>query len=128
MVKHEKDCFITLFKTPTNELQNKANFIIAIYLDTLLCMSFQRIHIRVGEVIDADECLTEVSSFNRVRFTTVFFFLKQTGVVLKVEVQIRFPTIGLSRTTPVMQAVVFEDPSDSRFLSVWPVSQVKKKC
>lgn len=76
MVKHEKDCFITLFKTPTNELQNKANFIIAIYLDTLLCMSFQRIHIRVGEVIDADECLTEVSSFNRVRFTTVFFFFE----------------------------------------------------
>lgn len=44
------------------------------------------------------------------------------------EVQVRFPTIGLSRNTPVMQAVVFEDPSDSRFLSVWPVSQVKKKC
>ena len=59
---------------------------------------------------------------------TGFFFLKQTGAVLKVEVQVRFPTIGLSRNTPVMQAVVFEDPSDSRFLSVWPVSQVKKKC
>lgn len=56
-----------------------------------------------------------------------FFFLKQTGAVLKVEVQVRFPTIGLSRNTPVMQAVVFEDPSDSKFLSVWPVSQVKKK-
>ena len=54
MVKHEKECFITLFKTPTNELQNKANFIIAIYLDTLLCMSFQRIHIRVGEVFDSE--------------------------------------------------------------------------
>lgn len=76
-------------------------------------------------------CLTKVSSFNRVRFIRndcFFFFLKQTGAVLKVEVQVRFPTIGLSRNTPVMQAVVFEDPSDSRFLSVWPVSQVKKKC
>lgn len=73
-------------------------------------------------------CLTKVSSFNRVRFirNDCFFFLKQTGTVLKVEVQVRFPTIGLSRNTPVMQAVVFEDPSDSRFLSVWPVSQVKK--
>ena len=75
-------------------------------------------------------CLTKVSSFNRVRFirNDCFFFLKQTGTVLKVEVQVRFPTIGLSRNTPVMQAVVFEDPSDSRFLSVWPVSQVKTKC
>ena len=75
-------------------------------------------------------CLTKVSSFNRVRFirNDWFFFLKQTGAVLKVEVQVRFPTIELSRNTPVMQAVVFEDPSDSRFLSVWPVSQVKKKC
>ena len=48
------------------------------------------------------------------------------GVVLKVEVQVTFPVRTLSRNTPVMQAVLFEDPSDARFLRAWPVSQVRR--
>ena len=45
---------------------------------------------------------------------------------MKVEVQVTFPTSSLSRNTPEMQAVLFEDPNDARFLTVWPVSQVTK--
>ena len=55
-------------------------------------------------------------------------FLKFTGVVLRVEVQVTFPTSSLSRNTPVIQAVLFEDPNDARFLRVWPVSQVSEFC
>ena len=46
-------------------------------------------------------------------------------MVLRVEVRVTFPTSALSRNTPVMQAVLFEDPNDARFLKVWPVSQVR---
>lgn len=46
-------------------------------------------------------------------------------MVLRVEVRVTFPTSALSRNTPVMQAVLFEDLNDARFLNVWPVSQVK---
>jgi len=49
------------------------------------------------------------------------------GVVLRVEVRVTFPTNALSRNTPVMQAVLFEDPSDARFLKVWPVSQLEQR-
>ena len=46
-------------------------------------------------------------------------------MVVRVEVRVTFPTSVLSRNTPVMQAVLFEDPNDARFLNVWPVSQVR---
>ncbi|KAJ7377234.1 hypothetical protein OS493_030436 [Desmophyllum pertusum] len=49
------------------------------------------------------------------------------GVVLKVEVHVTFPTSALSRNTPVVQAVLFEDPTDARFLKVWPVSQLEQR-
>lgn len=55
-------------------------------------------------------------------FSDLSFFI---GVVLKVEVRVTFPASALSRNTPVMQAVLFEDPNDARFLKVWPVSQVR---
>lgn len=50
------------------------------------------------------------------------------GTVLKAEVRVTFPISSLSRNTPVMQAVLFEDPTDARFLQVWPLSQVRRKC
>ena len=53
------------------------------------------------------------------------FFSFFIGVVLRVEVRVTFPARALSRNTPVMQAVLFEDPNDARFLKVWPVSQVR---
>lgn len=49
--------------------------------------------------------------------------LKYAGVILKVQAQVKFP--NFSRNTPVMQAVLFEDPSDARFLKAWPVFQVR---
>ncbi|KAL9951474.1 hypothetical protein ACROYT_G044139 [Oculina patagonica] len=49
------------------------------------------------------------------------------GVVLKVEVRVTFPTRAVSRNTPVMQAVMFEDPNDARFLKVWPASQLEQR-
>ena len=52
-------------------------------------------------------------------------FSLSIGVVLRVEVRVTFPASALSRNTPVMQAVLFEDPNDARFLNVWPVSQVR---
>lgn len=58
MAKTRKRVFHHVDQTPTNELQNKALFIITINLDdsmyTLKCMSFQSIHIRVGVVFDAE--------------------------------------------------------------------------
>ncbi|XP_068726711.1 uncharacterized protein [Montipora capricornis] len=47
------------------------------------------------------------------------------GAVLKVQAHVTFPT--LPRITPVLQAVLFEDPSDARFLASWPIFQMKQR-
>lgn len=41
---------------------------------------------------------------------------------MKITVPVTFPSFP--RITPVIQAVLFEDPADARFLSTWPVTQV----
>jgi len=45
--------------------------------------------------------------------------------IMKIQVAVTFPSFP--RITPVLQAVLFEDPADARFLTIWPVSQMKQR-
>ena len=60
------------------------------------------------------------STNDRIQLTHVLLTFKEA--IMKIQVAVTFPSFP--RITPVLQAVLFEDPADARFLTIWPVSQV----